>query len=655
MAAKKYLVIGDLRGGRNGADAPLSLSDNQCVEALNVHWFEGTLAQKRYGATAVTMTSAAEDWTAFTGTLSSLCVASYSYVDTLVAVDSQTPAHVNYCITATYPTQDSWHTISSGDTIAGSPTVVNAVTFNNKCYVTFDSAVDRLHYWDYEAQANVFYRVGIPAPTAAPVVANYGTGAYDDILRYYKVAYTNVSGTDTLNRSELSAAASITPSGGGASVVVTMPAVPTGESITHWEVYGSADGSNYRLLASTAIATTVYYDSAAPASYSGDLAPTAGNNTVPGSWKYIASNGNRLFGVGNWEGGKQARVWFTPVYGASDVGDNERVPTANYIDLDAYDGDPATGIIGSFQGNVIVFKKRAIWKLVATGEADAPYMAVCLTRAIGCIAPKSLVVGEDETGNPALYFMSHRGPYRLGDFGLEYCGRDIEDLTARLNQQATVISHAVWHPTRHQVWFWIALDTGLFPTERVVFDTYLGRRGTTGVRGGWARHTGYSCESRCSTMFGRTLLSTAVHQGRPDARVDTVPYAGGTANVLLRCDDSTATADNTTMFQAYVKTKPYPLGRLGFNCSIGQGHLTAKAGDGVTITQTLIRDFGAESRESICSLTPDGAETRVQRQFEGADTAGAGVVQFQVGDDVASTQTWTLDALMVPYSQHEER
>ena len=35
--------------------------------------------------------------------------------------------------------------------------------------------------------------------------------------------------------------------------------------------------------------------------------------------------------------------------------------------------------------------------------------------------------------------------------------------------------------------------------------------------------------------------------------------------------------------------------------------------------------------------------------------AGAGVVQFQLGDAAASSQSWTLDALMVPYLTHEER
>ena len=135
------------------------------------------------------------------------------------------------------------------------------------------------------------------------------------------------------------------------------------------------------------------------------------------------------------------------------------------------------------------------------------------------------------------------------------------------------------------------------------------------------------------------------------------PYVGSSAaiNRILRCDEPSVYTDYGTAYQAYVKTKPYALAGLGHNCSVGQTHLVAAASDNTTITQTIDRDFGAETRISSCSLTAENTETRVQRQFEGSDMAGAGVVQFQVGDAAASSQSWTLDALMVPYLTHEER
>jgi len=644
--AKKYLVIGDLRGGRNGADAPLSLPDTQAVECLNVDFYDSTLGRKRNGAAEYVDTFAAGATTP-TGLISSLFYGTYSYGSVAFCVDNAATPILNYTTAGT-----SWTKINLGDTIASAPYAVQTATFNNRVYFAFDSSVNRLHFWALESTLddNTLYRVGLPAPTAAPTAANAGGGDQYGTTRYYKVAWITKPGTTIENRGELSASVEYDPATTAGPVRVTQPAVPSGENITHWEVYGSTDNVNFVLLSTVAIGTTTYDDAANPAAYTGTSAPTVGINTVPVSWKHIASDGNRLLGAGNWEGGNQSRVWFTPVYGALDVGDAERVPLNNYIDVGAYDGDAVTGLVGSFMGNTVVFKSRQIWRLVPTGDGDAPYKAVCLTKAIGCVATKSIVVGEDENGSPALYFMSHRGPYRIGTGGLEYVGRDIEDITALLNQSATVVSHAVWHPARHQMWFWLALNSDTYPTVRVVLDTHLCRRSTGGVRGGWVKQTGVSCTAVCSMMYGSTLKSG-------NYRNATNPYVGSsvTNNLILRCDEAAVWADNGTAYQSYIKTKPYALGGLGFNCAVGQSHLSAKAASGATITQTLDRDYGAETRTSTCSLTATGLETRVQRQFEGSDLAGAGVVQMQLGDASASSQSWTLDALMVPYTGHEER
>src|SRR3990172_3360920 len=62
------VIVSDLRGGRNGADPPLSLPDNQAEEMLNVDNYTGLLANKRGGAAAVTDTGG----TAFSSGIQSL-------------------------------------------------------------------------------------------------------------------------------------------------------------------------------------------------------------------------------------------------------------------------------------------------------------------------------------------------------------------------------------------------------------------------------------------------------------------------------------------------------------------------------------------------------------------------------------------------------
>jgi hypothetical protein len=648
MASKKYLVISDLRGGRNGADAPLSLPDTQCVEAMNVDYYDATLGRKRNGA----VTSVESLWPGVTtpvGIIASMCHGTVGGDSAALYVDST--GIVNF-VSGYFPANASGDAVDVGDAVASNFTGVTAATFANRTYVCYDSSVDRLHFWAYDAthSTNTFYRVGLPAPTAAPTVVNVGGGDQWPDTRHYKVAWIYKQGSDIQNRSELSAVVEYDPATTAGPMRVTCPATPSGEAITHWELYGSSDGITFVLLTTVAIATTTYDDADRPSTYQGDAAPVVGTNMVPGSWKYIVTDGNRLIGAGNYEGGNQSRVWYTPVYGALDIGDSERVPPSNYMDVDAYDGDAITGL-SCFMGNIVVFKSRQIGRLVPTGDATAPYRFVSLTKAIGCVAPKSICVGEDENGSPALYFMSHRGPYRIGVSGLQYVGRDIEDITSQMRQSATVICHAAWYQTKHQMWFWIATGSDAYPSVKLVLDTQLGRSTTGGVRGGWTRHTGISCRAACSMMYGKLGFRSG------NNREDLVPWVGSgvTTALILRCDEPNVYTDNGTAYQAYVKTKPYPLGGLGFNCAVGQSHLTAKAGASVEITQTLDRDYGAETRTSTCMLTPDGTETRVQRQFEGSDMAGAGVVQIQLGDAAATSQSWTLDALVIPYQQQEER
>ena len=64
------MVIGDLRKGRNGQDPPFSLHEQECIEALNVDWWNATLARKRGGADALSLTFSAGG--PFTGNISFL-------------------------------------------------------------------------------------------------------------------------------------------------------------------------------------------------------------------------------------------------------------------------------------------------------------------------------------------------------------------------------------------------------------------------------------------------------------------------------------------------------------------------------------------------------------------------------------------------------
>lgn len=651
---RRSLIVSDLRGGRNGADPPDSLPDNQAVEMLNVDNYTGLLANKRGGATLLTETGG----TAFSGGVKSLfrfVPAASEAAAELWGIDGVATPLVKRMAGST-----SFADVTLSDAIANRPQDATAATLNGKLFLAYDSTVDYLHVWDPNLATPRVRRVGFATPAAIAAPTNTGAGAYAAILRYYRVRWLQLTGTTTWRRSEPGTSVGFTPSGTGTGVIVAQPAVPS-EQETHWEIEVSLDNSTFYRLSQTVIATTTYTDSAVTTTYSTNtLSAITGAYTKWTSVKYLLTDGNRLLGAGAHEaGGKNSRVWFTPVLGATDQGDDERVPNTteqqNWVDLNENDGGAITGMGGPVYGAPYVFKYRQIWKLNPTGDVTVPYQPRKLIDGYGTVNHKSIISAKDSYGNPALYFLSPEGPCRIviqgvqgGSATVQYLGRDIEDIWATINLAATtVLSHGIYHNDKHQVWWWVAVDGAANPTVKIVFDVLLGRfvEGDR-IRGGWYKHDGKSAAAACSLMMSNTLGATMSQ--------DLKPYIGQTdASAIWKCD-TTALDDAGTAFQAYAKTKPLRLGLFGQNVAIGQSVLLAKAATGVTITQTLDRNYGLETRTSTVSLTADGSESRVIKKFEASDLAQAAAVQVQLGDSAAvATAQWALDALEVPVFQQE--
>lgn len=651
----KRLVIADLRGGRNGADPPLSLPDNQCVEALNVDWFDGTVARKRGGSDAVSQTGG----TAFSSGIQTLIRHVPGNAETgaeLWGIDGAATPIVKRLAGST-----SWANVTLAQAIATVPQDVQGASLNGKLFLAYDSTVDRLHAYDPSLASIEVREVGLAA-SSAPTVANTGTGSYAATLRYYKQDTIQLDSARVVRRSELSASVSFTPSGTGTHARVTQGTLPS-EGETHWRVWGSADNTTYyNLSGNIVIATTTYDDNEAPATdYDDNTAQDAANTyALFPSVKYIITDGNRLLGAGAWEsagaqsGGKNSRIWYTPVLGSSDQGDDERTRSTttqkDFVDLNENDGGFITALGGPLAGAPYAWKYRQTWKLIPTGDVSTPYIPRRLRDDVGCIAQKSVVMARDKAGNAALYWLSALGPFRAGSNGIEYLGRDIEDIWSTINLAAsTVVCHGVYHPDKHQIWWWIATGSSNDPDTKIVLDVLLadwaeGDR----VRGGWSKHDGPSAAARCSTLFSNTIATSMSR--------DLKPYIGrASGTVIQKCDTST-TNDAGTNFQAYVKTKPIlPADELGVNVGIGQTHLLAKVGASVTITQTIDRDWALETLTATVSLTAAASETRVLRKIEGSDMSQAGVIQIQIGDGSAASNAWTLDALVIPVTAQDVR
>lgn len=546
-----------------------------------------------------------------------------------------------------------WTTPSLVDGFTGFYPDITFCSFKGKLFIAGDSNVDRLHVWD-PADALV-RRTGLATPVA-PTVANTGAGTYAATIRYYKQRFIRKVGPVYYLASELSAAVSFTPSGGGTAARITKAATIS-ESETHWQIYASEDGNAYKFLAEVAVGTTTYDDSALPSTYSGDAPPLIGTHTNWTSVRYLLATDDHLLGAGSYEvGGKTSRVWWSAVTNQAELGmtnDDESViqtlQVSNYADLDENDGGQITGLGGPLDGRPLVFKRNSFYRLVPTGQDDVFYRPVPIFKGshLGCIRQQTIVNGEDAAGRPCVYWLSDNGPYRIGADGPQALGDDVQDLWDTVNLEASsVVGHGVWHPTKRQVWWWIATGSSADPDTRIVFDARKGRVYEDGrVRDGWYKHTGDSCAARCSTLFSNTL-------GASMSR-DVKPHIGRSTGIkILKCDTADLNDDGTT-FQAYVDLPDTHFSGIDHVTQLGTPILVGSAGS-QTIAVTLVKDYGTETvGPASTSMAASGSETRVTKVVEGIEGADAHAMRIRIGDSAAIANSWTLDAVGIRVETRE--
>lgn len=637
------LVWAGIRG-RNGADPPTALAQDECAEAYNVVLSDrGGLCQKRYGTLDIPLTSGPS-------------VSCYSVVKHVPSGLTETSAELfaldlggaitRYSLTGS---NYGWSTPSILDAANSvGDHLMTSATLNGKCFLAYDSLVNRLHCWD----GTSIRRVGLAVP-AAPTVANTGAGAYPATIRYYKVAFGEISGSTHVRRSELSASVSFTPSGGGTAARITRPTAP-GEGETHWLLYASADDvySNFKLVATIAVGTTTLDDGTAPSAYTGDAPQIAGLNMPPPSAKFIISDGNRLLMAGAYEtsagtGGtepKSSRVWFTRVLGSSGIGDDESIPSTaatgvipaqkNWIDVGENDGGgPVTGL-AIINGVIFVFKRRHVYRLAPTGDDLSPYRSVRVSDSIGCTYSQSLAAGENAAGEPAMYFANQRGVYQMSLWGdIKFVSRQIDDFYAGAS--------TIWcqyHDQRNQLWVGIG-------TAVAVFDV---------VREGWTRYAFTGASTHCAVMFPELWLTFANIQQFGTGHLKPLLFGDGDA---FQADDQSESSDRGSGFQAYITSRiVFPSG-LGKRSLLEDAVLVARAAVGVTMTLTVTGDFAAtgQTRTATASLAPGLVETHVVKRFEESAIGAIDAVQYIVGDANVASNQWVLDGMTVPLKAQERR
>jgi hypothetical protein len=605
------LLLTDLRGGIND-NHPATIRDNQVAEAWNIEYWTATLAGRRNGCASAVTGLPQQNWFGVHTPTSD------PDDDRLWAFDAD---HVFMFYDDAYA--DTTPSVTPADLFLGVD--VSAVSLHGKFFFAVQSttsggtALNRLHVYD----GTQIRRVGLAATSAAPTVADQGAGVFSD-TRYYRTRWF-----DSVNnlQSEPSSTQTFVPSGSGASARISRPAL-INESETHWIVEESVDNANFYQIASVTVATATYDDSLTSAQVTTsdfELSPDEGEYVPPRSARILVPDEDRLIAMGDYENDDlDSRVVWSPVGAAPGIGNDERIPIDNFIDLDAgTDG----GITGAerFESKIIVFKRSTIYGLSRTGAAQAAYLPSIYSRTHGAMKD-SVVAGTDSQGRPVIYFTDPKvGPCVFGPQGVLELGQNIQQLWRRVNQSNSVTMRAVYHAQKRQVWWHVALDAATEPDTRIVYDAQSG---------GFVLHT----------VPGDSVTACVEWNEQPHLGVQKAAFA---THAIVRADEDGATDDAGVTFRAYVLTRAYRPGSLIGRSEIKGGVFDSEALAGVSISARIVRDYGAESGDfRSVSLAPAATEDYVVTPVDDLRMGSCTAVQIEFGDESArAVSPWVVNSL----------
>ncbi len=633
--------------GRNDYDHPLAVPVDQGTESLNISLSAGSLGTKRKATTAVTLSG--DSYTGFS--------ALFRFQPGQIETDSE--LH--------FWSQDSTkkysritagtvvHNLTLADNASGAVFNSSAAVLNGKIFVAYKSGVNRLHVYDPASSTTVLRRSGLAAQEVTNfVVVDHGSGSYPAVYRVYAFATRVKVGSVIVRQSNIihsAAAFGITPTGAGHEIRITKLA-DTADGETHWVVYGSSSqGGPFYELAEIPVATTTYDDTALVSSYSNNpLGPTSGSNYPFPSVKAIVSDGERLIGFGANETSAgdsvlpvPGTVYFTPVIGSSTgLGQDEErfqdtAAQSDWIRINPNGGSADIGLSQPINGTIYVFQSVGITALVPTGQAQVPYRRQVVHKKYGAVSHASIVVGEDESGSPCVYFLDPRdGPRRisLGN-QVQWCGKDVNTFwRTQINLNATsVVAHGTYNWVTKEVIWWVATGANNSPDKCLVFNTTLGRSNIRDVRYGWAQWTGAMGGAHCSCMFPPLENSSLVE----------VPYAGN-ATTLFRQDGANTTDHGAVAFQGYAQSKAWDWEPISRRKRLNDAYVSAKCQAATTLQQSVIQNWSAATKTDTVSIAAIGSETRCRVRCEATDVSDIITAQIQIGDAAAvAVAPWTID------------
>lgn len=424
-SSAKWWTFGDAKGLSQRGHPLLSGDAGALVESENLSFFQAGGFVQRFGSPALTLTGFG-----FTGMVEWMgrSITTGGTEELWAAANNAGTAVLGRRVGGVRTS------VTFSDTVnVANLRYMQSASLGSKFFINYDSDVNRLHVWD----GTTLRRVGFaqsPAPSVMPMGGTGITGTH-----FYRQRYIEVRGTTIIRRSEPSTSVTLGISNKQGWQVIKGAALNEGE--THWEIEAAdADEGPWFRIATIDVSTTTYEDTTGTIDDT-NLSPLIGEYIPPPSAKFILADTNRIVLAGAWEGAgaddetapRQNRVWFTPRLGATDEGDDERIPVSedseNFTDVG--NEGPITAMAGPLYGDIYVFKADSIFKLTPTGDLITPYRVIQVSAGIGAVDQRVVCVGSLGTGTPAIFFASSSSVYVITSGGVQEISDDVSrDLRA---------------------------------------------------------------------------------------------------------------------------------------------------------------------------------------------------------------------------------
>ncbi len=345
-----------------------------------------------------------------------------------------------------------------------------------------------------------------------------------------------------------------------------------------------------------------------------DATATVNISQTPSKPKLLVSHTNRLFAT-SWDTSVPADTVYV-----SDILDGESWDLAGNNIRVGDDGDPIIAMMPWQDFNLLVFKERSIWMVVADPTKSVSAWDIKLVNnRVGCIAERTVQqVGAD------VYFLARDGlrsvqTIQAGtqtDISLPISS-PINDYIGRINQAKVGLCSGIYWRNRYMLA--VPLDSATTPNTVLVF--HLLTKSWAGHWDGWEPR-----QFVISAFDGELKLNIATQQGEFYTWDDTKP------------DSETTSADfkdGPTGYESYIITRAYRFGetwgdKIGYSAQFNLENIHSEA---ITSNFYYYKDLSSTATALASSVSLTASTNLIRKGYNLTSKGRFNQIQFKIQAD----------------------